>query len=46
MNTVIFVDKIIDPEKDSIINDHFVVIEKDKIVKISPNETMIYDDFL
>ena len=42
MNSVIFVDKIIDPETDSIIKDHFVVIEKNLIAKISPNTT--YDD--
>ena len=39
MNSVIFVDKIIDPKNESVIKNHFVVIEKDEIVKISPNES-------
>ena len=42
MNSVIFVDKIIDPKNESVIKNHFVVIEKDEIVKISPNES--YND--
>ena len=42
MNSVIFVDKIIDPKNESVIKNHFVVIEKDEIVKISPKE--LYND--